>query len=107
MNLDPNNSLPIISAALTALMVVGCQQKMAGQPSYKPLDASDFFADHRSARPLVPGTVARGQLRIDTALYTGRKSRGGEPKEEQQPAPEAGSDRARRFDENRNFVEEF
>jgi mono/diheme cytochrome c family protein len=38
----------------------------------KPLAKSDFFADHRSARPLVPGTVARGQLKDDEALYTGK-----------------------------------
>ena len=33
---------------------------------------STFFADARSARPLVAGTVARGQLRDDALLYTGK-----------------------------------
>ena len=33
---------------------------------------SDFFADQRSARPLVEGTVARGQLHEDTYFYTGK-----------------------------------
>ena len=33
---------------------------------------STFFADERSARPLVAGTVARGQLRDDALLYTGK-----------------------------------
>ena len=37
-----------------------------------PLRQSTFFADERSARPLVAGTVARGQLREDTLLYTGK-----------------------------------
>jgi len=46
---------------------------MATQPSYRPLDPSEFFADGRSQRPLVPGTVARGHLRTNTALYTGRR----------------------------------
>ena len=31
-----------------------------------------FFADGRSARPLVAGTVARGQLHDDELLYTGQ-----------------------------------
>ena len=30
------------------------------------------FADHRSARPLVEGTVARGHLHDDTYFYTGK-----------------------------------
>jgi hypothetical protein len=47
---------------------------MANQPSYRPLDPSDFFDDGRASRPLVAGTVARGHLRTDTALYTGRKN---------------------------------
>lgn len=45
---------------------------MADQPSYRPLEASTFFADGRAARPLVPGTVARGQLHDDPHLYSGR-----------------------------------
>jgi mono/diheme cytochrome c family protein len=56
------------------LLLTGCQQKMARQPSYRPLEPSIFFADGRSARPLVPGTVARGQLRTDRALFTGRRA---------------------------------
>jgi mono/diheme cytochrome c family protein len=62
--------------ALCLLAVVGCAQDMARQPQYRPLAPSDFFADGRSARPVVPGTVARGQLRIDSALYTGRDEKG-------------------------------
>ncbi len=53
-------------------MSTGCQQKMADQPSFKPLQRSDFFPDGRSARPVVAGTVARGHLRADTAFFTGR-----------------------------------
>jgi mono/diheme cytochrome c family protein len=50
----------------------GCQQKMADQPSYKSLEPNDFFADGRSSRPIVVGTVARGNLRTDLAFFTGR-----------------------------------
>jgi mono/diheme cytochrome c family protein len=45
---------------------------MHNQPRYKPLAASAFFSDGRSARPAVDGTVARGHLRIDEARYTGK-----------------------------------
>jgi len=60
--------------AFLAILAVsaGCQQKMADQPSFKPLESSDFFADGRSARPAVAGTVARGRLRTDIAFFTGR-----------------------------------
>jgi mono/diheme cytochrome c family protein len=49
---------------------------MQDQPRYKPLAATDFFGDGRSARPEVEGTVARGHLRIDKARYTGKKEDG-------------------------------
>ena len=45
---------------------------MHDQPKYIPLRESTFFPDARSARPFVPGTVARGQLKDDTVLYTGK-----------------------------------
>ncbi|MBI3492581.1 MAG: cytochrome c [Acidobacteria bacterium] len=45
---------------------------MHDQPKYIPLRESAFFGDARSARPLVPGTVARGQLHDDGLLYTGK-----------------------------------
>jgi mono/diheme cytochrome c family protein len=45
---------------------------MQDQPKYKPLAESQFFADHRSARPQIEGTVARGHLRLDQARYTGK-----------------------------------
>jgi len=45
---------------------------MDDQPRYEPLEASRFFADGQSARPRVEGTVARGELHEDAALYTGK-----------------------------------
>ena len=45
---------------------------MHNQPRYKPLAATDFFGDGRSARPAIDDTVARGQLRLDPAHYTGK-----------------------------------
>jgi hypothetical protein len=45
---------------------------MHNQPKFIPLRESGFYADGRSARPLVEGTVARGQLNDDDLLYTGK-----------------------------------
>jgi len=63
-----------ILPALLALIFVtaGCRIDMHIQPYYRPLAKSDFFADGRSARNPVDGTVARGDLRDDTYLYTGK-----------------------------------
>ena len=44
---------------------------MHNQPRFKPLAKSDFYTDLRSARPPVEGTVARGDLRADSYLYSG------------------------------------
>jgi mono/diheme cytochrome c family protein len=59
------------------LLAGACRQKMDDQPRYEPLEASRFFPDGQSARPRVPGAVARGELREDAALYTGQV--GGRP----------------------------
>jgi mono/diheme cytochrome c family protein len=64
-------SASYIAALLSVAGLAGCTQDMATQPRYNPLRASSFFGDGRSARPLIPGTVARGQLRADEKLYTG------------------------------------
>lgn len=63
-------SVPRWLLCLCAL--AGCRQDMHDQPRYKPLAKSDFFGDERSARPQVEGTVARGQLKEDTRLHTGK-----------------------------------
>lgn len=54
------------------MVLAGCRQDMHDQPRYKPLAGTEFFGDGRSARPVVEGTVARGQLRIDVARFTGK-----------------------------------
>lgn len=45
---------------------------MHDAPRYEPLEASRFFTDGQSSRALVANTVARGQLREDEHLYTGK-----------------------------------
>lgn len=61
-------------ACLAACCVAaGCDMlDMYDQPRYEPLEASEMFDDHGSARPLVQGTIPRGWLREDEALYTGK-----------------------------------
>jgi len=59
-------------AAVAFLFGSACRQDMHDQPKYIPLRESTFFADARSARPLVDGTVARGQLHEDDLLYAGK-----------------------------------
>jgi mono/diheme cytochrome c family protein len=93
-----------------AAWLVGCQQKMAEQPSYKPLDGCSFFADGRSARAAVPGTVARGHLQVDKPLYTGRRDR---PAAAEPAPPNRSPDReampliAAEAEAESNFVETF
>ena len=63
----------LVACGLAAgLLSAGCRQDMHDQPRFKPYAKSDFFADKRSARPLVDGTIARGHLREDAVLYTGK-----------------------------------
>jgi mono/diheme cytochrome c family protein len=61
---------------LALLTTAACRQDMQDQPKYIPLRPSDFFADGRSERPLIEGTVARGHLNEDAAFYTGKSADG-------------------------------
>jgi mono/diheme cytochrome c family protein len=62
-----------IGIVLTGIaLLAGCRQDMHDQPKFKPLARSTFFADQRSERPPVDGTIARGELRDDTYFYTGK-----------------------------------
>jgi hypothetical protein len=61
------------AALLGCVVLAGCGVRldMHIQPKMKPLRESDFYADKRGSRPLLPNTVARGELREDTYYYTG------------------------------------
>jgi mono/diheme cytochrome c family protein len=61
-----------IPLLLAALAVAGCRQDMHDNPRYEAYERSEFFGDERSMRPQVEGTVARGQLREDQALFAGK-----------------------------------
>ena len=60
-------------AVAVLLLLAGCRQDMQDQPKYVPLRPTDFFDDHRSARPIPQYTVARGHLNADTEFYTGKQ----------------------------------
>jgi hypothetical protein len=49
-------------AVCVAFLLTGCRLDMHVQPRYNPYDPSDFFADGRSERPPVEGTVPRDEI---------------------------------------------
>jgi mono/diheme cytochrome c family protein len=60
--------------AAFCLLAVGCGVRfdMQDQPRYQTYRASDFFPDNRASRNLPDGVVARGLLKENKALYTGK-----------------------------------
>lgn len=69
----------LAGSALFGLMLTGCSRlDMQDQPKYKPQRPSEFFADGRSGRPEIEGTVARGEMQEDLAFYAGKDEKGGD-----------------------------
>lgn len=70
----PHRARALVLAVFGLALLSACRapQKMADNPAYEPYEASRFFDDGMSARQPVKGTVARGTLREDTLLYTGK-----------------------------------
>jgi mono/diheme cytochrome c family protein len=62
----------LLAVTMLAPLAAACRQDMHDQPKYQPYEASSFFPDHRAARPVVEGTVARGHLNEDRWFYEGR-----------------------------------
>lgn len=75
-----SRSAIIRSLALAALIVssllAGCRQDMHNQPKYKTFRASTFFADGKSERQLVDGTVPRRNLRDNPSQSDGDSNGG-------------------------------
>ena len=62
-------------AAIAALgSLSGCRLDMHIQPKYLPDQPTAFFHDGRSERPVVEGTVARGELRMDELMFAGKEN---------------------------------
>jgi hypothetical protein len=65
-------SVRLLFAASVLLVISGCRQDMHNQPKYVPYRSSEFFQDGLSERQQLVNTVARGELREDAYLYTGK-----------------------------------
>lgn len=73
-----------VLAGLALLAMIGCRGQPSSEPpihlipnmdtqeKYKPQSESKFFADKRTMRTPVEGTVARGFLKEDDAFYRGK-----------------------------------
>ncbi len=65
-----------VAVAVALLLLAGCDN-MSDGARVKPLEPSAFFEDGASSRPLVEGTIARGQLGHTTdPFHTGRDAEG-------------------------------
>jgi mono/diheme cytochrome c family protein len=62
----------ILAILASTVLVAGCRQDMHDAPRYEAFEANSTFADNRASRTAPTGTVARGWLRDDEALYTGK-----------------------------------
>jgi mono/diheme cytochrome c family protein len=58
--------------AFLCLLLAACRQDMHDAPSYDPLQGTAFFPNGQASRLPVANTVARGQLREDEHLNTGK-----------------------------------
>lgn len=64
-------ALRLSMLTLLALSAAGCRQDMHDQPKFYPQRSTNFFADGRSSRPQVDGTVARSQGNRSSYFETG------------------------------------
>ncbi len=76
MRLPRTQTLRLLAAAaVAAAAAAGCRKEdMSDQPKfYHPYSQTAMFADGTTARPIPPGTIARGHLQLEKDLYTGKK----------------------------------
>ncbi len=64
----------LLGSLLLAALTAGCRQDMVDQPRYDPFQESPLFGDGAGSRPLPPNTIARGFLRLEKPLYTGKQN---------------------------------
>jgi mono/diheme cytochrome c family protein len=62
----------VVWLVLIACFAGGCHRDMADQPKLEPYEVSRFFQDGAVNRPVVAGTIARGQLKTDQHFFTGK-----------------------------------
>ena len=68
----------LLLTAYCLLLTSACRMDMQDQPRYEVYEKSNFFKDGLASRPFPEGTVARGLLRGDRALYTGKRDNAGQ-----------------------------
>jgi mono/diheme cytochrome c family protein len=100
------NLVTVRYLVVAIVLPCGCQQKMADQPSFGVYAPCEFFSEGRSARPRVQGTVARGYLHANAALFTGRLTKGPKSDEVEKKSEERSDPRAA-FDGKGAFVAAF
>jgi mono/diheme cytochrome c family protein len=106
---SPNVAALVLLVFALIVALAGCQQKMGKQPAFRPLEKSTFFPDGRSERPLVAGTIARGQLETDVAFFTGRRERLPKPTVVAAAGEQAGKPTVRQVDPDdmSSYVDSF
>jgi len=72
LNKTSARSVSFATLAVALLFASACRIDMHIQPRYDTYGKTDFFGDSRSERPTIEDTVARGQLHLDEARYTGK-----------------------------------
>ena len=78
MSPEDTEKMRVLAMLLLAVVVAaGCRQDMHDAPRYEAFEASSTFPNGSASRTAPAGTVARGWLREDEALYTGKV--GGQP----------------------------
>jgi mono/diheme cytochrome c family protein len=82
-------ALGLVALALATASCRGCTSSrppihlnpsMDNQPKYRPQAESRFFYDGATMQKPVPGTVARGELREDRAVFEGKDASGADVK---------------------------
>jgi mono/diheme cytochrome c family protein len=85
--IDKKRLLPFAFCLLPfAFFATACRQDMHDQPKYEIYEKSNFDSfkkDESASRPIPANTVARGHLKDDTHLYTGRLDQTGNQSQSQ------------------------
>jgi len=94
----PRTGAVVLAVAASLLLTASCRgcassrppvhlnRSMFDQPKYRPQAESRFFYDGATMQKPVPGTVARGELREDRALFEGKDASGAEVRVSPLPA---------------------
>ncbi len=81
------NKFGVVVLLLGVCLVGGaCRQDMQDQPKMKPYRGSSFFGDGLAMRQPIEGTIPRGYLRSDKALFTGKKEKSAQSTSSSAPA---------------------